>query len=127
MSFQYTKTMINVALIATTPYLYYQFVEKYLNVLFITLCSCTYKVTTRQPHINRNSVLMTTAYSNYCQLHLAFMQILIITNRLKFEESLISQKHSTNYGMKVYYTNMNLLAFQEIFLIYFAISLMSKI
>ena len=127
MSFQYTKTMINVALIATTPYLYYQFVEKYLNVLFITLCSCTYKVTTRQPHINRNSALMTTAYSNYCQLHLAFMQILIITNRLKFEESLISQKHSTNYGMKVYYTNMNLLAFQEIFLIYFAVSLMSKI
>ena len=127
MSFQYTKTMINVALIATTPYLYYQFVEKYLNVLFITLCSCTYKVTTRQPHINRNSVLMTTACSNYCQLHLAFMQILIITNRLKFEESLISQKHSTNYGMKVYYTNMNLLAFQEIFLICFAVSLMSKI
>ena len=127
MSFQYTKTMINVPLIATAPFLYYQFVERYLNVFCITLYSCTLKVTTCQPHISWNSVLMTIAYNNYCQLYLAFMQILIITHRLKFEKRLISQNHSTKYAMKVYYTNLNLLTFQEIFLIYFAVSWMSKI
>ena len=56
------------------------------------------------------------------------MQILIITHHLKFEEIFwISQKHSTKHGMKVYYTNLNLLEFQEIFFTYFAVSLMIDI
>ena len=56
---------------------------------------------------------------------IAFTQILIITRHLKFEEIFwISQKRSTKYGMKVYYTNLNVLVFQEIFLTYFAVSLM---
>ena len=64
----------------------------------------------------------------YCQLYIAFIQILIITHHLKFEEIFwISQKRSTKYGMKVYYTNLNLLVFQEIFLTYFAVSLMIDI
>ena len=35
------KKIINVALITTTLFLYYQFVAKYLNILFITLYSYT--------------------------------------------------------------------------------------
>ena len=62
---------------------------------------------------------MTLACTNYCQLYITFVQILIITHHLKFEEIFwTSQKHSTKYGMKVYYTNLNLLVFQEIFLSY---------
>ena len=69
-----------------------------------------------------------SSYTNYCQLYIAFMQILIITHHLKFEEIFwISQKRSTKYDMKVYYTNLNLLVFQEIFLTYFAVSLMIDI
>ena len=46
---------------------------------------------------------------------------------MKFEEFFwISQKCSTKYGMKVYYTTLNLLVFQEI-LTYFAVSLMTDI
>ena len=115
--FQHTQKMINVALITTALFLHYQFVAKYLNVFFTLM--------PRKSHINRDSVLMTLAYSNYCQLYIAFMQILIITHRLKFEEIFwISQKRSRKYGMKVYYTSLNLLVFQEIFLTYFAVSLM---
>ena len=58
---------------------------------------------------------MTLRYTNYCQLYIAFMQILIITHHLKFEKIFwISQKHLTKYWMKVYYTNLNLLVFQKI-------------
>ena len=39
------KKMINVALITTALFLYYQFVGKYLNVFFTTLYSYTQKVT----------------------------------------------------------------------------------
>ena len=68
-----------------------------------------------------------SSYTNYCQLYIAFMQILIITHHLKFEGIFwISQKCSTKYGMKVYYTNLNLIVFQEI-LTYFAVSLMIDI
>ena len=70
----------------------------------------------------------TFAHTNYCQLYIAFMQILIITHHLTFEEIFwISQKPLTKYGMKVYYTNLNLLVFQEIFLTCFTVSLMTDI
>ena len=51
---------------------------------------------------------MTLAYTNYCQLYIAFMQILIIIHHLKFQEIfLISQKRSLKYGLKVYYRFLN--------------------
>ena len=96
--------------------------EIFEHILYNPLFLCL------ESNINQDSVLMTLAYTNYCQLYIAFMQILIITHHLKLEEIFwISQKHSTKYGMKVYYTNLNLLVFQEIFLTYFAVSLMIDI
>ena len=54
----------------------------------------------------------------------SIMQTLIIIHHLKLEVTFwISQKHLIKYGMKVSYINLNLLAYQVIFLNYSIVSL----
>ena len=109
----------------TTSYRFQQLISEPTHTLNNS-SNCINLIFTDQP--NLVFVLTTLVYINSYQLSIAFMQILITIHHLKLEVTFwISQKHLIKYGMKVSYINLNLLAYQVIFLNYSIVSLMISI
>ena len=90
------------------------YINNYHHVSLLPICGKIFECILYNPlflYLESNNLLTPhqsgfrsndSSYTNYCQLYIAFMQILIITHHLKFKEIFwISQKHLTKYGMKV--------------------------
>ena len=114
--YQPIKRMTNALLIIIAQCLFYLFVEKTFERIIFNFFFCFLKIITYLLLINHVLDLMTDVSISLCQFCTVFIQILIIIYHLKLEVIFLTcLKHLRRFGMMVFYINLKVLGFLEIY------------